>query len=79
MSAWATELRRVRASCGATGLDIGKGWCLFVSAMDNDLGVDRIGDGEPHPSLPIPTREEWIAARRVVSALLSRQTTGAES
>lgn len=56
----------VRAKCNATGIYIGaiagKDWVLFVSAMDNDLCIDELGQGEPHPGLPRPTGREGAAA-----------------
>lgn len=53
----------VRLRCGATGLDIGHGHGLFVSAQDNDLSIDRINpDREPQEGLPVPSSADaWVA------------------
>jgi hypothetical protein len=62
-------VKRVRAKCGATGVDIGSGYCLIVSAQDNDIFVDKIDLAptvEPHPTLPIPTEQEYSGARAVM-------------
>lgn len=69
---------RVRLRCTATGVDIGGGWGLYVSAQDNDLGVDRIDpDGAaPWDRAPIPTSYEAAIARVVVAALTAHKPTG---
>lgn len=55
--------KTVRARCGATGIDIGFNYCLFVSAQGNELCVDKIDfDREPQEGLPMPTKEEVSAA-----------------
>ena len=59
----------VRLRCGATGVDIGGGWGLYVSAQDNDLGVDKIApDREPWAEAPLPGANEVTAAALAVRA-----------
>lgn len=62
--------RIVRLLCSATGVDIGNGWGLFVSAQDNDLGVDRIADGHrPQEGVPLPSTGEIEAAKVTMVAV----------
>ena len=66
----------VRLRCTATGVDIGYGWGLYVSAQDNDLGVSRINpDAEPWADSPLPTPDEVSAARTVLRAVASGHLT----
>ena len=68
------ELARTR--CTATGLSLGglDALVLYVSAQDNDFGIDEWDpDGDaPHPDLPVPTRRELAAA---ATALRYRRTS----
>lgn len=46
----------VRLRCGATGIYIGHGHGLFVSAQDNDLCIDFVDpDRPPQEGLPTPS------------------------
>ena len=63
--------RLVRLKCGATGVDLGHGYGLFVSAQDNDIAMDEIstdpyGD-PPQKGLPIPPKDSISAGRLAVS------------
>lgn len=73
-------MKRVRAKCGATGVDIGDGLCLIVSAQDNSIFVDDIDKNptmEPHPTLPIPTQQEYDGARSAVTYFRMKKAVGA--
>lgn len=66
-----------RLKCGATGEDIGGGLGLFISAQDNDYGVDEINpDGEPQLDLPAPHPEVVSACKAVVRHLLYSKKHG---
>ena len=58
----------VRAACGATGIDIGKGLCLIVSAQDNSLFVDKINTAGTPANMPVlPSPDEVNGARAAVA------------
>ena len=63
--------RLVRLKCGATGVDLGHGYGLYVSALDNDIAIDEINTDPyteaPQKDLPIPGEDSIGAARMVVS------------
>jgi hypothetical protein len=64
-----------RLACGATGVPIGQGWGIFVSAQDNDLGLDRIVTVPEHPpwvDAPVPSSTEVNLARMIVATLTSQ-------
>lgn len=49
---------------------------MIVSAQDNDIFVDEIDLDpvmEPHPTLPIPTKDEEAGARAVVIYLRAKE------
>lgn len=63
---------RVKTKCTATGRYIGYGLALFVSAMCNDLCIDRVAlDDEPHPDLPVPSDDAAYAAAEAVRHMRS--------
>lgn len=53
---------RVRVRCTATGRYLRDGLALFVSAMSNELCIDRVAEGEPHPTLPVPSDDAIAGA-----------------
>lgn len=56
-----------RAKCGATGIYLDYGVVLYVSAQDNDLGMDAVDrDREPVAGLPLPSKDEVSAAHVAV-------------
>ena len=63
----------VRLTCGATGVDVGHGYGLFVSAQDNDLGIDLINTSPdadpPWENTPWPGDVEISVARMVLSSI----------
>ena len=67
------ERVRVLSSHGPTGRYLGyfKGKHLagWVSAQDNDLCIGEVVEGEPHPSLPVPSDD---AVAGMASALCSK-------
>ena len=62
----------VRAACGATGIDIGRGMCLIVSAQDNELFVDHINTAASPADMPVlPSPDEVAGARAAVRVMHS--------
>ena len=60
----------VRAACGATGIDIGHGLCLIVSAQDNELFVDKINTAGTPANMPVlPSPDEVNGARAAVASM----------
>lgn len=57
-----------RVKCGAPARYIGANLGLFVSAMDNTLGVDTWSH-EDETSLPVPTDRDVSLARTIVRAV----------
>lgn len=51
------------AHCGAPAKSLGGGLCLYVSAQDNSLHIDRSRLlASTSPNLPLPTHDECKAA-----------------
>lgn len=62
---------RVRLRCSATGLYLANGVGLYVSAMCNDLGIDRVAPGvEPWADSPVPSPDALAGASTAYSHLL---------
>ena len=61
---------RVRVKCGATGrylgTYLGAELALAISAMDNDFLIDSVADGDPHPTLPVPSDDALRAAAEAI-------------
>lgn len=62
--------RLVRLKCGATGVDLGYGYGIYVSAQDNELSMDEIVTDPyadaPWRDTPIPSEDKILAARMVL-------------
>lgn len=74
---------RVRVRTGATGRYLQDGLAMVISMQDNEPLIDEVADGFPHPSLPVPTDGELLAAceglryaRHIRSAVVAKGCPG---
>lgn len=63
-----------RAKCGAPARYVADGFCLFVSAQDNELCLDRVGVGKGCPLLPHPNLYQLEGAKAAVYSRRGRPT-----
>lgn len=70
---------RVRTHPGSTGRYIGWGLVLCVSAQDNDLFITDLADGEPHPSLPVPSDDAMAGAHEALTYARWKYRNGGET
>jgi len=66
-------MKLARLNCGATGVDVGWGYGLFVSAQDNDLGLDKISTDPntdpPWENAPVPGSVETGVVRMTIASI----------